>query len=389
MAVTGAIDTIEWERDFKVLCDGLLRFELGRLIQTFASDGSDGGVDAEFNGTIDQFSGRWVFQYKFRSPKEALSKRRAWLCERYRQTKTRPSEFDRKGVKHADGYVLLTNVPVTTDMLGKLKVEWRTRGHEGPLCVWDPSSLSVLMKGREHLARTWSGAKEARCLRDLMHPLYAWVEAAQCVAGDWSRDPLWPQAFLKFEELVPLRTFQRSFESRPRRLVEPRDTALRLASSHPLFRFAADTAFPRALQPFEAVVEAVSALSSEVMRNIEQVRDEINTRLPQLHVLDDKTRAEASLLLAYSVLEYRWGFPTRGIHSIQDGRLIVHGQHLVWEPSIDGIIPVLDELYQAVPHGRVDEGTERARASIVRLLDEWWPLLWQVVAFGVDAHEPT
>lgn len=83
MSSAGTIETIEWERDFKVLCDGLLRFELGRLVQTFGSAGSDGGVDAEFCGEIDGESGRWVFQYKFRSPREALSKRRAWLIQRY------------------------------------------------------------------------------------------------------------------------------------------------------------------------------------------------------------------------------------------------------------------------------------------------------------------
>jgi hypothetical protein len=32
--MTGAIDMIEWDRDFKVLCDGLLRFELGKLVQS-------------------------------------------------------------------------------------------------------------------------------------------------------------------------------------------------------------------------------------------------------------------------------------------------------------------------------------------------------------------
>src|SRR5688572_27207295 len=205
----GVIETIEYERDFKIACDGLLKFELGHLVQTFGSTGKDGGVDARFEGIIDAIPGKWIFQYKFRSPHEAIGRRRSWLSVLYISTAARKSEFDKDGVADADGYILLTNIPLTVSLVDKLAKEWQRRRPGGHFCAWDPSRLNVLMKGREHLARSWTGLKEGRCRSAIVEPLYKWVEDAIAITGKWEGDPLWPLGIEHFQELTSRPTFQR------------------------------------------------------------------------------------------------------------------------------------------------------------------------------------
>lgn len=384
MTGTGSIDTIQWDRDFKVLCDGLLRFELGKLVQTFGSDGSDGGVDAEFNGRIDGVAGRWVFQYKFRSTKEAVSKRRSWLTQRYVGPK---SEFDKEGVKAASGYILLTNVPVTPGIVAKLKKEWRNRKHKGPLCVWDPSQLNAMMKGREHLARSWSGAKEARCLQMIIVPLWEWLQGAYAVSLDWMQDPLWPLDIISYQYPSPVSSFNQNFRWDYGLRLEPRVSQLEHVGSDPQFEYAASIVYPRALTPLNEVRGAIDALARAVLHHIEAVRDELAQHLPQLALIkDQRERDESTLALAYCLLENRWGFPMRGLHSVRDGHLIISGRRHAWQEQIPGIEQVLDNLLTAVPHGLVDRDVVDARTRVAERLNEWWQLLWQVVSFGIDAE---
>ena len=97
----GIVEHISHERDFKVLCDGLLRFEVGTLVQTYGALGSDKGIDAEFNGEFAGIRGRWVFQYKFLSPHEAPARRRRRLKEIYCPKDPKAGEFLREGVADA------------------------------------------------------------------------------------------------------------------------------------------------------------------------------------------------------------------------------------------------------------------------------------------------
>jgi len=382
-----AIDTIEYERDFKVLCDGLLRFELGALLQTFGSDGSDGGVDAQFDGAIEGIPGRWVFQYKFRSPKEAISRRRSWLQQRYVGSKGKPSEFDKKGVKGADGYILLTNIPITAAAVRSLTSEWRKREHDGRFCVWDPSRLDALLKGHEHLARSWSGAKEAHCLQAVIIPLWQWLQAAQAATLNWKFDPLWPLEVQPHQRPVTTGAFHKSIGWTHGLSIVPRTGALHHARSDPQFHYASTIVYRRALQPLQAVLAAVEALGHAILLPVDALRDELVERLPQLQQLRDVARAEATRALAYCVLENRWGFPMRGLHSIRDGKLLVHGQYYAWnEPAISDIEGALDGLVRAAPHGEVDAAVTTARVAVEALVQDWWRLLWPVVFFGIDAE---
>ncbi len=389
MTLLRPIDTVPSDREFKVLCDGLLRFELGKLVQTFGSDGSDGGVDAEFNGEIDRTSGRWVFQYKFRSLQGALPSCRSWLTQRYIGSKGRASEFDKEGVKNADGYILLTNIPVTPAMVEKLKKEWRKRGHKGPLCVWDPSRLNAMLKGREHLARSWTGAKEARCLQAIILPTWQWLQAAQAASTNWMNDPLWPLAVQSRQRQSPLGAFHQSFEWKYSLAIVPRTGALHQVRADPQFHYASTIVYPLALNPFGAVFDVVERLARGVLNRVNAVRDEVTGRLPQLEQLGDETaRVEAATALAYCVLESRWGYPMRGLHSIRDGKLLIHARYYAWDQAaLPDIEAILDELVRAVPHGEVDAEVVAARAAVEKLVEDWWRLLWQVVSFGIDADD--
>jgi len=378
------IDLIQHEHDFKVTCDGLLRFELGQLVQTYASRGADTGIDAEFVGAIDGVTGRWVFQYKFRSPSEALSARRTWLARRFVGTK---SEFDKDGVKGADGYILVTNVPVTVSMVRKLTTAWRkARRGKAPLCVWDPSRLNVMLKGREHLARSWNGQKEARCQQVIVLPAWQWLQSTLAVAANWVNDPLWPLRVESYQWPEPLGAFHNNFAWKYGMRIVPRDAALRSIQADPQFSYAFTIAFPRALELLTAVRQAVDALAQAVLREIDALRDSIVSRLPQLEQLEAERRPEVARVLAYCVLENRWGFAMRGLHYFTEGQLVVNAQFLAWQGTRLDIEGRLDDLVREAPHGNVPEGVVARRAKLAALLQEWWSRLWYVVELGIDAE---
>lgn len=380
------VETIHHERDFKVLCDGLLRFELGQLVQTYGSAGPDGGVDAEFKGTIDGIKGRWVFQYKFRSPIEAVSRRRSWLVGCYTAPNCRRAEFDKPGVADADGYVLLTNTPVTVGLVRRLADAWSTRKPNAPFCVWDPSRLNALMKGREHLARSWTGAREAHCRSVVIAPLWSWIEGALSVTTEWQSDPLWPLALEGYDERKPRPAFNQSFAVRHGIRILPRLGELAAAKHHPVFRYAVSIAYPNAFEPFHAVGRAVESLSNAVMQEVVGLQQELLHRLPQLGQLRGEDPQEVSLALAYCVLEARWGFPARGLHSIRSGKLIVNGTLFACnEAVLDGAEPMLDELVAAVQRGVVPEMVAIARAKVEEVISSWAERMYEVVTFGIDA----
>lgn len=140
------VNTILTPHDFKVACDGLLLHELGPMVQTYAASGPDGGVDAEFDGSLERIKGRWVFQYKFSSPSESDSERRRRLSRAYFG---RTSEFAKKGVKGAVGYVLVTNIPVTPNLKSKLAAAWSGRRGAQSFVILGPlSSKRVAEKAR-------------------------------------------------------------------------------------------------------------------------------------------------------------------------------------------------------------------------------------------------
>jgi hypothetical protein len=277
---------------------------------------------------------------------------------------------------------------VTPAIVQKLSAEWRRRKQKGAFCVWDPSRLNALMKGREHLARSWSGAKEARCLQKIILPAWQWLQEAEAVGLNWSHDPLWPLEIQTYQVPTPVGAFHQNFTWNYRLRIAPRAGALRQIRTDPQFHYASTIAYPRALHPFEDVCKAVETLGKAVRRHVDLLRDELVVRVPQLERIGDaESRHEIVDALAYCVLENQWGFPMRGLHSIRGGRLVIGGRYQAWEePALPEIEPLLDEMVRAVPHGVVDSSVAKARALVVKRVHEWWRLLWQVVSFGIDAE---
>lgn len=143
MSVTKLLAT---ESEFKAVVDALLRLEVSRLVQTYDAFGADGGVDADFHGTFEGVTGRWVFQYKFVEPTTDANRARARVRDKLAKgTKKCRPEFDPFEGKDIAGYVLITNVSATTAMNADLRAEWRKRS-TGTFTVWDRSTLDSMFR---------------------------------------------------------------------------------------------------------------------------------------------------------------------------------------------------------------------------------------------------
>jgi hypothetical protein len=53
----------------------------------------------------------------------------------YIPPKGKPGELEREGIATADGYILMTNVPVTVSLVQALQERWRGLRRKGPLVV--------------------------------------------------------------------------------------------------------------------------------------------------------------------------------------------------------------------------------------------------------------
>ncbi len=384
MSVPTIVELINHEREFKVLCDGLLRFELGPFIQTYAGSGADGGIDADYIGTIDGRHGRWVFQYKFRSPQAGVRAQRAWLLRLYEAAK---GEFDKAGVQGAVGYVLMTNVPMTAGSVAKLRQAWAARFGDAPFVVWDPSQLDPMLKGREHLARSWTGEPEARCREVLAAPLWAWLLEARQRTAAWHNWPLWPLDVAHTQEQVPDGTFRVGFTFRHGYAVEPSTRALDDVARDPQFPFASGTAYPRALEPLRKLRQAIDVLNRAVQRHVEDVELEIVERLPRMTAIEPvEAGQEVVTVLAFCVLESRWGFSTFAARSITESGLFMRGTSRIYDgPELAGAAVVVESMAQDGEHGNVPNDVVRARTAVAMLVEEWWRRLWYVVELGIDA----
>jgi hypothetical protein len=383
------IEGITHEREFKLLCDGLLPFEFGPLVQTFAGSGRDDGVDAEFIGSIDGVTGRWVFQYKFSAPSGGLRERRSAVESCFRGGKARTSEFDKPGVDGCAGYVLLTNVPATKGMVERLKDVWTAEPARAgrPFVVWDVGALNARLKGREHLARSWSGAKEARCRQAIVEPLWRWTCSAMRSAADWTGYPLWPLAMQNVEERRLTPTFNAGFEwvcaMQVLRMMREVDEVV----ADPQFRVAAGVAYPRALEPLPRVLAALDVLAAALRAELDRLRPEIVAALPALdRIADERQREQVVDCLTFCVLELGWGVPANGLHSARGGRLVIAGRWTVYEgDAVNEMEPALDQMVAARRANPLPAAVSRARQGVAEAVSELWRRLWYVVEFGIDA----
>jgi hypothetical protein len=380
------VDTILTERDFKVACDGLLLCELGPMVQTYGASGADGGVDAEFHGQIDTICGRWIFQYKFSSPYEGVTIRRRRLSRAYSGS---TSEFDKTGVKGAVGYVLLTNVSVTPLLRKKLAEEWTTRRGSRAFVIWDPSRLNVLLKKHAHLARSWSGVREDRCRETVIQPLWACVQDLEQVVAGWPDDPLFPVDVVDTKIKVPQPGFNPGFNWDHRVSLGQRRsaTALFAIRDEPHFSYANKVAFPKALKPLGGLLVALDALEKEVRREITTYQTTILDSIVFVASIEDKQqRDDIAELLTFCVLESRWGYATRGLHRLENDKLIMRSNITArTAPGLSQIQPILDKLVGDPGRGEVPRGVQRARGRVGKWHARLAGGLWQVVEIGVDA----
>ncbi|GAA3978914.1 ATP-binding protein [Mucilaginibacter dorajii] len=136
------MDKINWSNstgdDFTLFCNALLSFELGKSYQPFSAAGKDGGIDGAFDGAYSGKTGKWRFQYKFRSGPRAQS-----FSGLKSTVKTELTSLNDEAV-----YVLLTNVELlpqeTVELQQILQTEVTILGKTCECMVWDGAKLFSL-----------------------------------------------------------------------------------------------------------------------------------------------------------------------------------------------------------------------------------------------------
>ena len=385
MELAGAIDQIVHERDFKVACDGLLHFEIGPLVQTYSAAGADKGIDAEFRGAIGGVTGRWVFQYKFRSPADAVSKRRSWLKSQYAPPRGGRGELDREGIRRADGYILMTNVPMTVSLVHALQEQWAKRRRRGPLVVWDVQRLNSMLKGREHLARSWTGFKEVRCRNQVIGPIWAWIERARERLGRAPGCPVWPLVVVSTDERVHHPNFSTPLSWRQSVGLAVDGAELDHARQDPQFAYASTVAYPRAIGSLVSVEKSQDRLVKLLVREIDATSQMLLEKLPPLSKVEShRDRADLVKALAFGFLEVTWGFPL-ALHQVtENGQLWVSGGRVL--PCPPEIRDDLNALVANATHGAIPKDVVTARRRFATNLENAWRQFWYVVEFGIDAE---
>lgn len=134
------MEKINWssydgETTFTLFCNALLSFELGKLYQPSSAKGPDGGIDGAFEGNYQGDSGKWRFQYKFRSGARLQS---------YQGLKS-TVKTELRSLTDEDFYVLLTNIELLpqeiTEFEKTLQEEATRMGKKCECKVWDGAKL--------------------------------------------------------------------------------------------------------------------------------------------------------------------------------------------------------------------------------------------------------
>lgn len=133
------MDQINWNNfngdDFTLFCNALLSFELGKAFKPYAAPGQDGGIDGLFDGTYLNRTGKWRFQYKYRSGARS---------QNYSNLKSIvKTELDT--LNDESFYVLLTNVELLPQELKELQQlltdEAARLNKQCAIEVWDGAKL--------------------------------------------------------------------------------------------------------------------------------------------------------------------------------------------------------------------------------------------------------
>ena len=199
------IEQVLFEPEFKAVIDGLLPLIVSPLVRTFGAAGSDGGVDADYNGAFANLDGYWVFQYKFRNPTVSGSTSRNALKRSLTTTlKTRKSGFARvKEVLEAEGepppvaYVLVTNIEATPQWVRALRRAWREVYPNSEFCCWDRSRLNTELRTHTQLTVNRTKAMADMSHAEVVMPMWEWARSFRAKAEKWESRPF---SFLELRE---------------------------------------------------------------------------------------------------------------------------------------------------------------------------------------------
>ncbi len=320
--------------EFKRLCDGLLRIELGPLTQTFAASGRDGGVDAEFVGTYGGISGRWTCQYKYVDPTSDPNAARQRLTKLFDPRPPGESEFAKVKPRAPAAYLLVTTAPATTHLIDRLTARCAADLPGCRLVIWDPSALECLLQGREFLARALDSHVENVAREQVLQPVVNEVEELWAIVGTPGRVPLWPLSCNRVDATQAVYTFSgnRKPGTRWSWLDSSRLHTLAGARSHPLYDYTARVRYPKAFRLLTRLLSAAGTLRNAVAAELASAHAVWTADTGPLGKLTAGERETLGTLGLYTVLANAWGAAekycnTEGSAIKIDGDIVYSGQH--------------------------------------------------------------
>lgn len=394
------MDAVEWvqeiqrEPEFKELCDGLLRLEVGPLVQIYAGKGADRGIDASYDGTFADVTGRWVFQYKFIHPSTDANRARSRLVRIFIPSGKRTrnaGEFTKPGIQGACGYVLLTNVAVTVHLVERLRAAFMALHPEAKFCIWDPTSLNLLLQDHPHLARSRSQAMEKLCLEQVIEPLWEHVKKSEAMIHRWSeqRNPLWPLQFSAAQQHVATEGFFESYEIRSewQFICDERSQVPQIDDR--ILDYAANSAFPHALSDLDRYRAAFQKLFYCISECVHELARSLGEIQGLLSIFSQEERDRMSLGLAYVLMEGAWGFPGQR-PTFHSSSISIYGYPIYQGDKAMRAQALLEEYGTALRNqydrgrrlpDKVSEAREHLRAALHSFADA----LWYPATIGIDA----
>lgn len=133
--------------DFTIFCNALLTFEVSKFVTPFSAQGTDGGIDASFQGEYEGKSGLWRFQFKFYK----VARKQA-----FNQLKSKLKQ-EIGSIGQEDFFVLITNVELLPQEFVGLQQTFTEQLNSGSLCkflIWEGAKLQTLFL-RHPLLNLW------------------------------------------------------------------------------------------------------------------------------------------------------------------------------------------------------------------------------------------
>lgn len=136
---------------FTELCNKIIWFNIPKedrlkYIPYGAKKAKDKGVDAEFEGTFNGRSGKWIFQYKFfdlnKNPQSAA---RSNLKSKILGTKTIKSELEKSAELEPNNYVIFTNIQLTKYFRDEIDREVKKRNYSFEIDFFDIDIIENLI----------------------------------------------------------------------------------------------------------------------------------------------------------------------------------------------------------------------------------------------------